>query len=364
MRNRVARRLKYARKTILAVAAIAAVPVVVGIMNTPLIQAKPQAVGIDAPRIKVSSRRTRGVSHPNAKLMTPQVVAQSASGTSLKFEVASVKPCSDDGAAAVRGGRGGDGRGTPGRLDLSCRTVMSIIETAYTSGMPPLPPIEGGPGWIHSERYVINAKAEGTPSPAVMRGSMLQALLKDRFQLKTHLETREGPSYALTVAKGGLKLTPHQRGSCVDTGLVKPLTTAPPQHTLGERPAICGANHSGKGTGTNVILDVPGVTLDYFARTFLGIAFWDRPIINNTGISGLFDIHLEFTSDASTPGPPGMVRPPAATNPDGGSPVADPLPEGPSLATALQQQLGLKLEPAKGPREVLIVDHVERPSGN
>jgi uncharacterized protein (TIGR03435 family) len=193
---------------------------------------------------------------------------------------------------------------------------------------------------------------------------MLQALLKDRFQLKTHLETREVPGYALTVAKGGPKLTPHQEGSCVDTGLVKPLTTAPPQHTPGEMPAICGANHSGKGTCPNVILDVPGVTLDYFARTFLGIAFWGRPIINKTGISGLFDIHLEFTPDASTPGPPGMVRPPVATNPDGGPPAADSLPEGPSLSTALQQQLGLKLEPAKGPRELLVIDHVERPSGN
>ncbi len=60
---------------------------------------------------------------------------------------------------------------------------MSIIQTAYTSGVPPLPPIEGGPAWINSDRYVINAKAEGTPGPAIMRGPMLQALLKYRFQL-------------------------------------------------------------------------------------------------------------------------------------------------------------------------------------
>jgi uncharacterized protein (TIGR03435 family) len=164
------------------------------------------------------------------------------------------------------------------------------------------------------------------------------------------------------VAKGGPKLTPHREGSCVDIGLVKPLTTLPPQHTPGERPAICGANHSGKGTGTNVILDVPGVTLDYFARTFLGIAFWGQPVVNKTGISGLFDIHLEYTSDASTPGPP-MVRPPVATTPDGGPSAPDLIP-GPSLSTALQQQLGLKLEPAKGPRELLVIDHVERPSDN
>jgi uncharacterized protein (TIGR03435 family) len=241
---------------------------------------------------------------------------------------------------------------------------MSIIKTAYTSGMPPLPPIEGGPAWIDSERYTIGAKAEGTPSAATMMGPMLQALLHDRFQLRTHLQIKEVPAYALTVAKGGPKLKPHQEGSCVDWGVVKPLTTAPPPHVPGERPVVCGFSRSGKGSGPNVTLDVPGVSLDFFARTFLGIAFWDRPVIDKTGIDGLFDIHLEFSPDESTPRPPEMVRPSVTANPSGGPLATDSIPAFPSIFAALQQQLGLKLEPTRGPREFLVIDRIERPSEN
>ena len=84
-----------------------------------------------------------------------------------------------------------------------------------------------------------------------------------------------------------------------------------PPSSSGAKPVVCGMNNSGKGTGANVILNVPGVTIDYFARTFLGIAFWDRPVVNKTGLTGLFDIHLEFSPDESTAGPPEMRRTPA-----------------------------------------------------
>ena len=90
-----------------------------------------------------------------AAVVAPRAAAQS-SPIAPKFEVVSVKPCAADGAGAG-GRRNASAGGSPGKLDLSCRTVMSIIQTAYTSGMPPLPPIEGGPSWINSERYVINA---------------------------------------------------------------------------------------------------------------------------------------------------------------------------------------------------------------
>jgi len=294
--------------------------------------------------------------------MVATVLAQPQTVTIPKFEVAAVKPCSDAGGVA-RGGRGSGGGRSPGRLDLSCQTVMSIIQTAYTSGMPPLPAIEGGPGWINSERYTIEAKAEGTVSAATMRGPMLQALLRDRFRLRIHAETKEVSGYALVVAKGGPKLTSHKEGSCVDTGLVAPLQGPPPAHVPGQRIVICGANNSGKGTGPNVTLDIPGVSLDYFTRTFLGIAFWGHPITNRTGITGLFDIHLEFSPDESTPGPPAAGRAPSA-NPDGGSPSDDSARAFPSIFAALQQQLGLRLEPAKGPREFLVIDQVERPLAN
>jgi uncharacterized protein (TIGR03435 family) len=210
---------------------------------------------------------------------------------------------------------------------------MSMIRTAYIGRAEPVPtPIEGGPKWLDSDKYLVNAKAEGTPTVATLRGPMLRALLEDRFQLKIHRETREVAVYALTVAKGGPKLVPHRAGNCVDIGLVRPIDGPPPAHIPGERPVICGAtDHSEKGAG----LFVKGVTLDYFARYFLGNTLPDRPVIDRTGIPGLFDIHLDFT----------------------------PGDDGSSIFSAVGQ-LGLKVEAAKGPREFWVIDRAERPSEN
>lgn len=274
-----------------------------------------------------------------------------------KFEVVSIRPCKD-GPAIRGGGRGSSGNPASGRLVMNCQSLKGIIERAYTSGMPPLPPIEGAPAWINSERYTINALAEGNPRMDLMIGPMLRGLLQDRFQLKTHLETREVSAYALTVAKGGSKLKPHEDGNCIDIGMVNRLTTPPPPFPAsGERPIVCGMNRPGNRLGPNSILDIPGVSLDYFARTILGIAIWDRPVINKTGLTGLFDIHFEFAREA---GNPYEYR-----SRDGEAPtIAAPGEAGPSIFTALQEQLGLKLEAAKASREFLVIDRVDRPSEN
>jgi uncharacterized protein (TIGR03435 family) len=125
-----------------------------------------------------------------------------------KFEVASIRPCKAD--AVPEGGRkGGRESLSPGRLTLECHTVKSLIQMAYVlfanGSVHPrtVVPMEGGPAWINSERYTIDAKAEGTPSHGMMHGPMLQALLEERLNLKVHRETREIPVYVLTVAKGG-----------------------------------------------------------------------------------------------------------------------------------------------------------------
>lgn len=294
----------------------------------------------------------------------PRTVAQkSAPGLRLaslaapKFEVASIRPCKDA-PGTPGGGRGAGGNPSSGRFVINCQTLKGIIGRAYTSGTPPLPPLEGAPAWTSSERYTINAEAEGNPGRDTMNGPMLRALLQERFQLKTHSETREVPAYALAVAKGGPKLKPHENGNSIDIGLVKPLTAAPPLLPApGERPMLCGMNRPGNRLGPNTILDIPGVSLDYFARTILGVAIWDRPVINNTGLTGLFDIHLEF---AREPGNPYEYR-----SPDGEAPaIAAPGEAGPSIFTALQEQLGLKLERTRAAREFLVIDRVERPSEN
>jgi len=228
------------------------------------------------------------------------------------------------------------GPGTSGRFN-ECRPLADFIRMAYViyadghfhgvwgSPFDGGPPIEGAPGWVASEPYRILAKAEGTPGREMMSGPMLQALLEDRFHLKLHKTPREVSLYALTVAKGGPKL----QASKVDCAL-----------------AQCATMIGGK-KGPNTGLQMQGETLDTFCQMLSRLL--DSPVVNKTGITGKFDIQLEFAIDESTPRlVPGASDEPAA----------------PSVYTVIQQKLGLKLEPARGPRDVIVIDHVERPSAN
>jgi uncharacterized protein (TIGR03435 family) len=149
--------------------------------------------------------------------------------TKPKFEVAS-----------IRLGCGGDGRGgpiatpasSPGRLSTCSPLVdpaAGLIADAYgryANGRtnPPwaIPRIEGGPRWLGTDLYDINAIAEGGASEEMMRGPMMQALLEERFKLKLHRETREAPVYELRVAKGGPKLKPFREGTCIPWDWTKP----------------------------------------------------------------------------------------------------------------------------------------------
>jgi len=281
-----------------------------------------------------------------AALMVPIVVGtlHGQPVVAPKWEAAAIRPCEIPPSGGTKSGREAP---SPGRLN-QCATVMNLIRTAYVTfangqrNPPGRLPISGGPAWINSERFQINAKAEGTPSREMMQGPMLQALLEDRFKLKIHRETREVPVYALTVAKGGPKLHAFKEGSC----LAQTVPPTPPEP--GQR--LCGGPKiGGKGTTpTTAILEYNGVSLDELKA--LG-EFLGRPVINKTGIAGLFDFHLEFVLDESTPG----VRL--------SFPASDDDP-GPSIFTAIQEQLGLKLDSAKGPGEFLVIDSVERPSEN
>lgn len=268
--------------------------------------------------------------------------AQSAPAAPPKFEVASIRPCK-----IADGERSGGGNSSPGRLNIKCTTVRGLINQAYLLfangqfrvGLPP--PIEGGPAWINSEAYEINAKAEGAPRLEMMNGPMLQALLEDRFMLKVHRQTKEVPVYALTVAKGGPKLQPFISGSCtpVDRTKFAPFYPLPRSDQIARN---CHAR--GSRDGLNVKVDAQGMSLDEFALLFLDSHTVDRPVINQTGITGRFDFQLEYLPDS------------AVLNAEPGG--------GPSIFTALQEQLGLKLEPARGPGEFLVIDGIERPSEN
>jgi bla regulator protein blaR1 len=321
MINRVLRGLNPAKKIALAFAALTALalPVLIGIVHAPVV---------------------RGQS------ATP------------KFEAASIKSGCGDSDEQGKPARAGATLLSAERLD-QCGSVEMLIRTAYIwyagghfHGRTIGPPIEGGPAWIHSDQYRINAKADGTPGREVISGPMLQTLLEDRFGLRIHRETRQVPVYVLTVAKTGAKLQPFKEGSCVHFPQLQAGET-PPALKPGQMPCM---NLVGLRKGANMGLKAEGESLADFSQ-LLSLAL-DRPVIDKTGITGTFNIHLDFAVDESTP----KFLP-------GGDPymqAAEPSndPAGPSIFTAVQQELGLKLDKAEGPEEFIVIDHVERPTGN
>jgi uncharacterized protein (TIGR03435 family) len=209
-------------------------------------------------------------------------------------------------------------------------------------------PIKGSAAWVNSDRYTIDAKAEGPTTPEMMRGPMMQALLEERFKLKIHRESKAVPVYELTVAKGGPKLQPHQEGNCIPRDkLALPTPGKKVPHRL------CG------GLGGP---DVLGTTIAHFCRNLSNIS--DRDVIDKTGLAGMFDLNFNL--------PP--LPPPVDVTPG----LGDPAAPGPlnTLERASRNserfaqyqralsKLGLKLEPAQGSGVFLVIDHVEKPSGN
>ena len=244
---------------------------------------------------------------------------------------------------------------TPGRLSVTCMPVMFLIQSAYVSRanaiLKPFDavPISGGPAWLKNDRYDIEATAQGNPSAQMMGGPMLQALLENRFQLKIHRETKEIPVYELTVAKGAFKLQPLKPGECTPFDPLKPpdFTKTPAEMLAG-----CGVVRYGSAqAGKPAFVEFHGMTLDELSGYLVQVV--DRPVINQTAIAGMFHVHVDFAPDEATP----RFHAPGAA-------VSEDPPGGASIFTAFQEQLGLKLEPAKGPGEFLVIDSVERPTDN
>jgi uncharacterized protein (TIGR03435 family) len=218
--------------------------------------------------------------------------------------------------------------------------------------------VVGGPAWLNEDGFDIEAKGDPNATRAQIM-LMLQSLLEDRFGLKYHRETRELPVYALTVARGGAKLPAPKEGGCIKTD--GPI----PARLPGELPpARCGNLSTGMtASGVQVLGgDVPMPELIRILSTVLG-----RPMLDRTGITTRFDVRLEFKADDTTTG--GLM---AGWGSVAGHRewVAEALSlagqpgAAPNILVAVQEQLGLKLDSTKGPVEVLVVDHVEKPSGN
>jgi uncharacterized protein (TIGR03435 family) len=270
-----------------------------------------------------------------------------AADTRPAFEAATIKPSGECGNG--RGSRGGPAG--PGRLSMRCQTLSDLIQSAFgtiAKGANPYMKylqIIGGPKWLGSDQYDIDAKAAGAADREEMRGPMMQALPADRFRLKMHRESRDVPVYALTVAKGGTKLPPAKEESCVPRDVEHLPAAGQPM------PNFCGFQLP-RMSGHDFAIDMSKTSLDEFAEWLSGIM--DRGVIDKTGVPGVFDFHLKFAPEGTKLGGPVMAVTP-------GSPLDVTAA---SIFTAVQEQLGLKLSPEMSPIEAIIVDQAERPSEN
>jgi uncharacterized protein (TIGR03435 family) len=227
--------------------------------------------------------------------------------------------------------------------------------------------IRGGPDWVRKQQYTIEAVAGSATDSATMSGPMLRALLERRFKLKMHVETERTLAYNLVVAPGGLKIKPVAVGSCEipppnpGLPLVNGMAQVAPRSVAEMRRVakpLCGMSGGPNGPnwvtigGEVTFSDLTGVLRTRFDRgSTRGIAVTDK-----TGITDKFNIDLESLVDASA-GPENAYR----LRRDGDTTDA---PRAPTIFTALEQQLGLRLEPVQVPREYLMIDSIERPGAN
>jgi len=228
-----------------------------------------------------------------------------------RFEVSTVKPSDPQNTDSGR-------HMNNARLAATDQTLKELIAFAYDIEIDR---VFGGPNWVASAKYDIVAKAQddlGRRIRAADYQPMTQALLAERFKLAIHRENRELPFYVLVVAKGGAKIR--------------------------LAPADSGSNSLNTN---NTHLAASGIPMSMLAN-FLSRRL-QRPVTDRTELSGRYDFKLDWAPDSSP-----VVR--------DNDRAAEPL--GPSLFTALQEQLGLKLEAKKGPIEVIMIDHAERPKEN
>lgn len=230
-----------------------------------------------------------------------------------------------------------------GRLVAGNAPLTMLIQRAYSVQDFQ---VVGGPSWINTDGYDIQAKPESNTDQKRM-WLMLRTLLADRFKLAMHNETRELPVYDLEVVKGGPKLSPPEGGPCSEV-----LTGFPERGQ--PRPAPpCGPGVIKSGTG----LTMEGISVSMPSLAKILSTLVKREVIDKTGFTGRFALRLEFADDDA------LIGLPNPAGPDTPDQAVDPAAK-PSIRVALQEQLGLRIHPSKGPVDVLVIDHVERPTAN
>jgi uncharacterized protein (TIGR03435 family) len=271
----------------------------------------------------------------NAQQQPQAQTAPAAAPPVFEYDVASIK-------LNISGGPNMNSAGSADSFTISNTPVKALIQSAY--GVQNYQ-ILGAPDWLTSEKYDINAKLDvsladafrklGPADRSLARQHMMQALLADRFALKIHRETKELPVYTLIVVKSGHKL---KEAKPADGG-----PDAPPLPASSGSPSIRNSRTT-SGPATLTFLHTSSADLAATLATE-----FHRTVVDKTGLTFRYDFTLQFMPDDAP------IQPSSSAVP------AD-LP--PSIFTAIQDQLGLKLESGKGPVEVIVIDHVERPSGN
>jgi bla regulator protein blaR1 len=296
---------------------------------------------------------------------------QKVAGGQMAFEVASVKPTTEfklsnvplgPGDAKPPGGRFSAGMSLPFYINFAYKLDSNPEQDRVVTHLPDS---------LSQGLYEIEARAEGNPTKDQMR-LMMQSLLADRFKLKVHYETREAPVFDLTLVKPGTtgpKLRPHSEGPPCrdsDTPLVLPalgaLPALAPLKPGDVFPPNCDERGMARPSNGMQLAGARNITASMLTRLIYAYGSFDgevdRAVVDNTGLIGTFDFTIEYSPENG-----GVARslPPLPDRPNPSPPRES---QGPSFLEAMRKQLGLKLTPDKGPVQILVVDHVEKPSDN
>ena len=266
----------------------------------------------------------------------PQSQGALSNPSDFKFEVTSVKPAKnpEGGWRFTDTDDGVTGFNVP--LVYLVHSAFGIYEDYRYSGAP---------GWINSENYDVDAKMESSVAEALRKlpraqralaeQHMLQLLLAERFNLQAHRDTKEFPVYFLVVTKNGPKFQESKPN---------PDDPKAPTHAVWHESM----------KGGMIIMPAELMPIEQLASRLSGIV--GRKVFDRTELTGKYDFTLQYAEDQS-------ARPPSASEVQPSPSASEPI-GGVSIFTALQDQLGLKLESGKGPIEIIVIDHIERPSGN
>ena len=247
----------------------------------------------------------------------PPKIPPMGADASPEFEVATIKPSKPE-----ERGKGFQVRGR--EFNTFNTSLDDLITFAYGVHIKQ---VVGAPAWAETEKYDISGHPDipGQPNDKQLKG-MMKKLMEDRFQLKMHPDKKEMAAYTLVVAKGEPKLTKSQ----------------------GDPNGLPGLGFRGPG-----LFSAANASMSEFCQVMEQVVL-DRPVVDQTGLKGKYDFSLTWTADESQFVGSGIPIPPPSDKPDAP----------PGLFTAIQEQLGLKLDPAKTPVDVLVIDHVEKPSPN